>query len=300
MKVRTILALVLAVVAVSVSLVAAGTSGATATQGQPIIAGQVNDETFSTCVLWINTVDECHGNAAIQGATDMSNGYGVEGTQAASTGAGVLGIGATGVEGDGTAAGVVGNGFATGDGVQGFTGDSGSSGVYGDNTGGGKGVFGFSGSGNGVEGGSTSANGVQGETAASAASGVYGQNNSTGFGAAGRASNGTGVLGDSANGVGVWATSQNATALKVTGKAQFSRSGVATVAGTSASPQNSVRVSLPITGTSMMTALLQKFVAGVYVVAAVPNVSGGYFTIYLNKKVSTSVGPIAWIVTEHL
>ena len=44
--------------------------------------------------------------------------------------------------------------------------------------------------------------------------------------------------------------------------------------------------------------LLQKVVAGVYVVAAVPNVSGGYFTIYLNKAVSTSVGPIAWIVTE--
>lgn len=48
----------------------------------------------------------------------------------------------------------------------------------------------------------------------------------------------------------------------------------------------------------MMTAMLQKFVAGVYVVAAVPNVTGGYFTIYLNKAVSTSVGPIAWIVTE--
>jgi hypothetical protein len=49
----------------------------------------------------------------------------------------------------------------------------------------------------------------------------------------------------------------------------------------------------------MMTATLQKFVAGVYVVAAVPNVSGGYFTIYLNKTVTTSVGPIAWIVTER-
>lgn len=62
---------------------------------------------------------------------------------------------------------------------------------------------------------------------------------------AGRASGGVGVLGDSANGAGVWASSQNATALKVTGKAQFSRSGIATVAGTSAAPQKSVRVSLP-------------------------------------------------------
>jgi hypothetical protein len=89
------------------------------------------------------------------------------------------------------------------------------------------------------------------------------------------------------------------TALEVTGKAQFSRSGVATVAGTSSSPKNSVRVSLPITGHSMMTATLQRYVAGVSVVAAVPNVSAGYFTIYLNKAVTTSVGPIAWIVTEH-
>ena len=38
---------------------------------------------------------------------------------------------------------------------------------------------------------------------------------------------------------------------------------------------------------------------GVYVVAAVPNVTAGYFTIYLNKAVTTSVGPIVWIVTEH-
>lgn len=181
-------------------------------------------------------------------------------------------------------------GFATsGNGVTGETGSSSGSGVFGDNTGGG----------NGVEGGSTSANGVQGETAASTASGVYGQNNSTGYGVAGRAASGTGVLGDSANGVGVLANSANGTALQVTGMAQFSRSGVATVAGTATAPQNSVRVSLPITGKSMMTATLQRFVAGVNVVAAVPNVTGGYFTIYLNKKVSTSVGPIAWIVTER-
>jgi len=147
--------------------------------------------------------------------------------------------------------------------------------------------------------GTGKANGVFGDTGNNSASGVYGQNDGTGFGVAGRANSGTGILGDSANGVGVLANSQNATALQVTGKAQFSRSGVATVAGTSAAPQKSVRVSLPITGKSMMTALLQKFVAGVYVVAAVPNVTGGFFTIYLNKAVTTSVGPIAWIVTER-
>jgi hypothetical protein len=47
-----------------------------------------------------------------------------------------------------------------------------------------------------------------------------------------------------------------------TGKAQFSRSGVATVAGTALAPANSVQVSLPITRKTMMTATLQKFVAG--------------------------------------
>jgi len=186
-----------------------------------------------------------------------------------------------------------------GDGVQGFTGGSGASGVFGKNTGGGKGVFGFSATGNGVEGGSTSANGVQGETGSNTASGVYGQDSGTGYGVAGRAPGGIGTLGDSANGIGVWANSQNAVALKVSGKAQFSRSGVAWVAGTSTAPRIAVRVTLPITAKSMMTATLQKYVPGVVVVAAVPNVTGGYFTIYLNKAVTTTVGPIAWVVVER-
>ncbi len=167
----------------------------------------------------------------------------------------------------------------SGNGVSGKAFSSGASGILGEHGGGGNGVF--------------------GHASNPAASGVYGQNDGTGFGVAGRADGGTGLLGDSADGVGVWASSQNGTALKVTGAAQFSRSGVATVAGTAAAPKNSVRVSLPITGTSMMTALLQKHVAGVWVVAAVANVRGGYFTIYLNKAVSTPVGPIAWMVTEQ-
>jgi hypothetical protein len=84
----------------------------------------------------------------------------------------------------------------------------------------------------------------------------------------------------------------------VNGKATFSRSGVVSVAGTSTAPKNSVRVTLPVTSRSMMIATLQKFVSGVFVVAAVPNVTGGYFTIYLNKSVTTTVGPIAWQVIE--
>lgn len=115
-----------------------------------------------------------------------------------------------------------------------------------------------------------------------------------------------GVAGDSTTGTGVSAFSLDGTALEVDGRARFGLSGVVTVAGTAASPKSSVRVRmpiqsapLPITAKSMMTALLQEHVPGVYVVAAVPNVPGNYFTIYLNKAVTTSVGPIAWMVTER-
>lgn len=115
-----------------------------------------------------------------------------------------------------------------------------------------------------------------------------------------------GVAGDSTTGTGMQASSPSGTALNVDGKMVLSRSGVATVAGTAASPKNSVQVRLPkisstnrITANSMMTALLQEHVPGVYVVAAVPNVPGNYFTIYLNKAVTSSVGPIAWMVTER-
>ena len=72
-----------------------------------------------------------------------------------------------------------------------------------------------------------------------------------------------GVGGDSTTGTGVSASSLDGTALNVDGKAVFSRSGVAAVAGTAASPKNSVQVRLPeisstnrITAKSMMTALL--------------------------------------------
>jgi hypothetical protein len=126
--------------------------------------------------------------------------------------------------------------------------------------------------------------------------GVWGASGDIGVFGSGTAS---GVSGESTTGIGVQAYSPNGTALMVNGKAQFSRSGVATVAGTAASPKNSVRVRMPISAKSMMTAVLQKYVPGVYVVAAVPNVAGHYFAIYLNKAVTTSVGPIAWMVTER-
>ena len=258
MKVRTILALVLPVAALSVSLVALEAPPAAAAncgngQGNPLLLGCANNT--ATDATWINGSSATGGGGLVVNETG-ANSDGVAG-QAVHTG--VFGTGGTyGVEGvTSTGTGVYGNTFAE------------------------------------------NQNGVYGHANNTTGSGVYGQNDSTGYGLAGRAADGTGTLGDSANGIGVWANSQNATALKVSGKAQFSRSGVATVVGTSAAPKNSVKVSLPITAKSMMTATLQKYVPGVSVVAAVPNVAGGYFTIYLNKSVTTSAGPIAWIVTER-
>jgi hypothetical protein len=131
--------------------------------------------------------------------------------------------------------------------------------------------------------------GVDGQANNSCCSAVFGLNQGTGNGVAGQADHGTGVLAASNSGI----------ALKVSGRVQLSRSGVATVVGTASAPKNSVKVTVPITSKSMMTATLQKYVAGVYVVAAVPNVSGGYFTIFLNKTVTTNVGPIAWEVVER-
>jgi hypothetical protein len=252
----------LVVAVLGVSLGVAGGS-ARADNGQPIILGGLCNPSVG------GTNCETSPTSVVNTATDNSTTLRVEkaGFNTSSS--------ALAVEGTGIAISAISNGDA----FHGMSGGSGgASGVYGENDGNG--------------------NGVYGHASNSSASGVYGQNGGTGFGVAGRAAGGVGVLGDSANGTGVWASSQNATALRVSGKAQFSRSGVATVAGTSSAPKKSVKVSLPITGKSMMTALLQKFVAGVYVVAAVPNVTGGYFTIYLNKAVSTSVGPIAWMVTE--
>ena len=275
MRPRPILASGAAVLALSVVVVALEAPPAAAAscgngQGSPLLLG-------------------CDNNTATD-ATSIND---------ATAGSFALAVNETGAGGDGVSAFAADAGVVGGGGTYGVVGNGGTYGVVG--SGDTYGVWGDSHTGTGVYGNTTAdgQNGVYGHAANTSGSGVYGQNDGTGFGVAGRASGGTGTLGDSANGTGVWASSQNATALKVSGKAQFSRSGVATVAGTSAAPKKSVKVSLPITAKSMMTALLQKYVAGVYVVAAVPNVAGGYFTIYLNKSVTTSAGPIAWIVTER-
>ena len=182
--------------------------------------------------------------------------------------AGLLACGSIGLEGNGNTYGVYGGGDDTG--------------VYGVSSGG-NGVFGYS---------SGTGNGVDGFVNSSTASGVYGENGSSGFGVAGRANGGVGVLADSTSG----------TALEVNGKAQFSRSGVVTI---SYPAKTAVISAVPLTAKSLVFATEQRFLAGVYVVAAVPNLSGSSnsFTIYLNKTPGTSTSPksvtVGWYVIER-
>jgi hypothetical protein len=135
--------------------------------------------------------------------------------------------------------------------------------------------------------GSTTGIGVHGRTGG-VGSGVYGE--ATG--------NGVGVFGDTTDGTGVIARSTSGIALDVRGKATFSRSGTATVAGTTASPKSSVTVTnVALTAKSLILVTEQKNVAGTWVRAAVPNVANSRFTLFLNKNVSVSF-PVAWMVVE--
>jgi hypothetical protein len=168
---------------------------------------------------------------------------------------------------------------------------------------GGIGVFGYVRDGTAVFGTSETGTGVYGENTQTTGFGIHGKtggNGSAVFGEATSPGAGVGVFGESAAGTGVLARSASGFALVVGGLAQFSRSGVATVNGTTTNPKSSVKVNVaPLSTTSVMLATLQSHVGGVYVVAAVPNVAGGYFTIYLNKAVTSAAGPIAWMVVER-
>ncbi len=236
MVVRKAFAIGVALVALVVAFVAGTSSGASATQGQPVIAGQGNTETVSTAF--------CIGTCAV-------------------TNAAVLGL----VD-DAQGSGLYGRNFGSGKGVTGEGGD------------GGTGVRGF----------------VEGETGI----GVNGEVDGTGSAVYGQATGvGAGVFGDTANGTGVIARSTGTgTALRVTGKAQFSRSGTATITGTSASPKSSVVISnVALSSKSLILATAQKNVAGVWVAAAVPNVSAKTVTIFLNKTVTVSY-PVAWFIVQ--
>ena len=252
--------------------------------------------------VW-GTTNSTSGASAV-GGDNTGTGNGVYGHTTSSTASGVQGVNQG--SGPGVLGGAVGT---TGDGVEGRTDSASNSAVYAHNestSAGGKGVFGISRHGTGVEGdgpqvgvlgnNTGTGNGVEGHTTSAAASGVYGQNNGTGFGVAGRALGGTGVLGDSANGVGVAASSANATALSVTGKAKFNRSGVVSITN----PAMSATVTVPggLSTASLVLALVQNAVAGIWVVRAVPNTSTGKATITLNKTPASGSAKVAWFVVN--
>jgi len=256
-------------VVIAVAAVVIGDTSATATQGQAILAGQTNTSTAETVLQDTSVSVQC----------------------VPVFGAGLLACGSNGLEGSGNTYGVYGSGdvagvrgaSSAGDGVAGDTSAGTSAGVFGENFGGGNGVYGLS---------ISTGNGVQGETGSDIASGVYGQNDGSGYGVAGRANGGVGVLADSTNG----------TALDVNGKARFSRSGLITI---SYPAKTAVISGLPLTNKSLVLATIQRFLAGVYVVAASPTLSGSSnsFTIYLNKAPGTSSNPksvtVGWEVIEH-
>jgi hypothetical protein len=105
-----------------------------------------------------------------------------------------------------------------------------------------------------------------------------------------------GVLGNSPNGTGVLAETDTGTALDVQGPVEFSRSGLATVAGTVGTPANSVTVKgVALTSASLVLATIQQAVAGIAVQGVAKTPSASKFTIPLTKPVKTNV-EVAWFV----
>jgi hypothetical protein len=232
-----------------------------------------------------------NGNAVILGflnsetdVTIISNTSGVTAFYALTNGSnpGVFGSSFSGEGVYGQSGNVVGT--ASSSGVHGVTNIASSAAVWGENLGA------------VAHGAGLGGNGVYGSTDSTGASGVYGHNAGTGYGVAGRAENGTGMLGDSANGTGVVANSASGTALSVSGKAKFNRSGVVSIAH----PALSATVTVPggLSSTSVVLAVMQNAVAGVWVVSAVPNTSTGKATISLNKTPASGSAKVAWFVVN--
>ena len=163
--------------------------------------------------------------------------------------------------------------------------------------------------------------GVNGSTSHADGIGVYGRNNATGaYGCLG-GNNATGVYGSiegseawgalggsgdhsgMSDSPGVYAFGRlgKATAMVVDGQAKFLTSGRMTIpAGKSAATVSSVAwgggaVSLKLLPNCLVLATLQANRAGLCVQAAVPNISKGTVTVYLNKKV-TAATTVAWFV----
>ena len=284
MRTRIASAISVAVVALVVTTALFnGAPGADATQGQAVIAGQTNTETTRTNILHTagspTGCDDTSGNVALVGCGANTgligrggSGVGVDGH---SDNMGVRGIGGNyGVYGSGPI-GVYGTG------PTGVSGSGSQRGLYGASSGTGYGVEGTQ-----VEDGIA----IYGHVNSQHGTAVWGENEE---------GTGHGVVGSAAFGVGVLARSADATALAVEGRAWFSSSGRAVVAGTSASPKSFVVVSkVALTDKSMVLVTPQKAVAGVFVIGAVPNVADGKVRIVLNKAVTASY-PVGWFLIEH-
>ena len=172
----------------------------------------------------------------------------------------------SGTAGSGNGVGVVGTGSGDGSGVTGNGGPNAGIGVAGVGVGGGVGVWGTGGNGTGagVWGTGGGGPGVRGTSQAASAPGVLAENTAGG------------------------------TALKVSGPAAFSRSGVLTVA---AGKSSATQTGVALTSARLVLATLQQNLSGVYVRAAVPNITGSSFTVYLSKA-PTASSKVAWFVVN--
>ena len=273
----TVAAGIVSVAAVAAVLTPA--SGALATQGQPIIAGQLNTETTETLVHNTSQIAACEG---------QGSGF---------TGSGLTACGEIGLIGRGTGLGVfgsVGDDSAAAIGVFGMSTSVGGLGVRGYHADDGAGVSGQAeDGGTGVEGeAGAGGTGVFGFNSGTTGIGVHGVTDGVGSAVYGHArGSGVGINGETAAGIAVRATAAGTgTALQVLGKATFSRSGRVTIpAGTSAKTISMARV----TTASMVFATAQQN-ANVFVKAVIP--AGGSFTIRLTGNAPAGGLKVAYFV----
>jgi hypothetical protein len=177
-----------------------------------------------------------------------------------------------------------------GDGLRGLSDGASNSGVYGRSShADGFGVY-----------GRNSATGAFGYLGGDKATGVYGSiEGSDAWGALGGSGDHSGM--SDSPGVYAFGRLGKATAMVVDGQAKFLTAGRMTIpAGKSAATVSSViwgggPLPLELLPNCLVLATLQTNKAGLYVQSAVPNISKGTITVYLNKKV-TAATKVAWFV----
>jgi hypothetical protein len=273
-------------------------SVADATNGDPVIAGEITSASGTTEV-------SSTAGIGLVGATLAKNQVGVEGFDGGPVGSGIgvlaqssnnIGLFATASSyaikalggNASTPAALIENQSAgvavlaestTGTALRGTTISDGKPAISGENGGGASGVLGTSASGYGVHGTTTS------DTRAA----VMGDNAGMGAGVTGSGP-GRGVHGLSSTGVGVLA--DGAIALQVNGPAMFERSGLATV------PKGSTSVkvkNVALTSASLILATVQSRGAS-YVKQVIPDPGASSFVIYVNKV--TDKTSVAWFVVN--